>query len=150
MGVASAVTACGRRQWARALQLLRSVADADVTLYNAGLAVLRGEQWRWCLVLLQQMEQEALRPDQVTWNAVLAAYTSSRQWERSLELLAELRSRCRADVVSSSTCLASLPDHAWPLALELVAKAPSKDAVLCSSAMSRLSKSSQRLGGFSR
>ena len=146
VGVASALTACGRsRQWPTALQLLKTAPDADVTLYNAALAVLRGDQWRWCLLLLQQMRQQALRPDQVTWNALLAAYTSSKQWERGLLLLAELRSSCRADVVSTSTCLTSLPQHAWPLVLELLHQAPSKDPVLCSSAMSRLSKSSQWL-----
>ncbi|CAK8991298.1 unnamed protein product [Durusdinium trenchii] len=145
IGASAVLSACGRaQQWQRALAVLTAgEAHADVGLYNAAISVLKKDLWMKALGILQRLQDQAFRPDLVSFNATLSALASARRWQQCCHMLALMNSqRVVADGVSLSSCINAV-EQAWPLALELLEQASEKDTVLCGSAISALTRHAQ-------
>eukprot|EP00435_Cladocopium_sp_Y103_P024120 s3437_g5.t2 len=146
---AAALGACAHH-WQRALQLLKGAEETvavDVGLYNAAIAILKNEQWQMALAVFQRLHLKKLQPDLLSFNTALSACASWRRWEEVLSLLdVQSRSPASPDAVGLSTAISSLPARQWATALQLFDAAEAKDTVLCGSAISVLSKASERLG----
>eukprot|EP00913_Durusdinium_trenchii_P017848 g16772.t1 len=148
IGASAVLSACGRaQQWQRALAVLTAgEAHADVGLYNAAISVLKKDLWMKALGILQRLQDQAFRPDLVSFNATLSALASARRWQQCCHMLALMNSqRVVADGVSLSSCINAV-EQAWPLALELLEQASEKDTVLCGSAISALTRHAQKPG----
>ena len=59
-----------------------------------------GGQWQKASEMFQQMQQQGLTPDVVTYTAVISAYEKGGQWRLALSAYEQMRDRgCRPDAI---------------------------------------------------
>eukprot|EP00439_Symbiodinium_sp_Y106_P060052 s2430_g8.t2 len=63
--------------------------------------------WKQAISLLQDIGDQELRPDLVTWNSLIAVCSRVVQWQRALALLDILNDVIKADLVSCNSTLAA-------------------------------------------
>jgi pentatricopeptide repeat protein len=156
----SAIRACGAAgQWKEALELIRIMqASKDLKLKpnriaytNAILACGRAGQYQPALQLFDQMKQEGVQPDRVSYNALLsclktATSTADGQPQRVIDLWDEMCGRGRrenATEKSSASKVAGAPPLRFQVSKEY-AKAILPDIITLTDVLAALQRSTPR------
>ena len=97
-------------QWNRTMHCVLTTLQAraisgDIITYNSMIET--ASDWKQAISLLQDIGDQELRPDLVTWNSLIAVCSRVVQWQRALALLDILNDVIKADLVSCNSTLAA-------------------------------------------
>eukprot|EP00439_Symbiodinium_sp_Y106_P012966 s3447_g1.t3 len=97
IGLAAAMTACEKEGlWQMAVNLFTVLADVhqDVVTYSTAMAAYgRGSQWQAVLVLLWEMADADVSPNEFSFHAAIAACADEGAWQLALALLGAMDDR---------------------------------------------------------
>ncbi|CAE7836278.1 unnamed protein product [Symbiodinium sp. CCMP2592] len=117
----------------------------------------RKGEWRQALCRFLQIESEAgLSPDEVCCNALVAALSRGKQWQRATALMADFRHKSMQPSLAAVSAAASACGQVsrWQLSVQLLASAPraldAKAVCIAIDACGRGSAWQQAIGFFSR
>eukprot|EP00435_Cladocopium_sp_Y103_P037427 s2279_g9.t2 len=122
-------------QWRRCLFSLRGIAPPSVALANRALVALTdaGNGWEEAVLLMVEMEGQALEPDVVTYNSLIKAQNT---WHATLQMLSEISMRAlRADLVTYNELLTQRWALTWWTFAELQRRQLESDLILFNAAI---------------
>eukprot|EP00928_Gymnodinium_smaydae_P004305 TRINITY_DN11481_c0_g1_i1.p1 TRINITY_DN11481_c0_g1~~TRINITY_DN11481_c0_g1_i1.p1 ORF type:complete len:755 (-),score=126.78 TRINITY_DN11481_c0_g1_i1:26-2095(-) len=139
----AAISACEKGfQWRLALRLLGLLLDcqpkmqrgstprATSTSCNAAISACeKGHRWEHALWLLDMMQQEQVRPDEVTYNAAISACEKAHRWEEGIALLTRMGKFQLSPNLIAFNALMSACSHGreWALALAFFEESKARD-----------------------
>jgi len=127
-------SSAGKGSWAQALSILDGMKDQRVDMNKAHITTVLKHfkepdscsKWALALQLFSSMPDHEIQPDPSCCNAMIHVLKAARQWEKALEIFAEMRSsrECAPNLISCSlmaSCYRQTGD--WPKAIELLGTA---------------------------
>eukprot|EP00435_Cladocopium_sp_Y103_P049420 s516_g14.t3 len=134
----SVLSACDKgAQWPKAMALLSDVGrfeppmSLDVALYNSIFNILgKMSQWQDCLAGLQEMPLLRLRPNQISYVAVMTACSRGSHWAQACDLLKMMAAHSTPNIISRNAALNALSSaNLWQRCLEMMFSEISWDSV---------------------
>jgi pentatricopeptide repeat domain-containing protein 1 len=109
-------------KWQEAIALLASFpGEADAILFNAAINAC-ADQWQKCVLLLNQMQQDQIQANIITFGAIISACRNSKEWREAVHILGFMqRSHVETNaIVCNAAINACGRAEYWPHALQIL------------------------------